>query len=434
MGKKLLLKSFGLTMVLPPIIAIVGLLHIFGNKGVINQLLVSFSLPTLKMAYNITGVLIIFTFFNIPFCCLGFIERLSHIPKSYWKSAQSLGFTYTQKVKYIELPLLKSSFMHMGAFVFLLCFTSFAPVLIMGGGKIETLTTALYHALKSLNIPMVVQISMVQFLWSFIAIAGLLFIRQKSSRLESGYIYLPPSLQKKSFIHYIIITILSFYILWPIISVIIKGLQSQFWLWLLKAEFFHALFVSLYLSIFAALLAIFIGIGIATYRRFKLDILASYLPLMIPSFILIAGLFIALSPYVNLFRYRAVMIIATSALMCLPLVMRMIAEPIHHIYQNQRHLAHSLNMSEASWYHLILWPQIKRPLSQSFAISMALSFGDFGVIAFLGSENLKTLPLLLYEQMGRYRFNDADALACILLLVYIAIFIIFMKNTEVHNV
>jgi thiamine transport system permease protein len=43
------------------------------------------------------------------------------------------------------------------------------------------------------------------------------------------------------------------------------------------------------------------------------------------------------------------------------------------------------------------------------------SLGEFGVIAFFGSQDLVTLPLLLYQRIGSYRFNDAAGIALLLL-------------------
>lgn len=275
---------------------------------------------------------------------------------------------------------------------------------------------------------MVVQVAIAQFVWSFIALCCLFFIRQKRSRIEHGYLRLPLILAHRSFWHRLIIILCGLYIIMPIMMVLLKGLHAQFWLWLFKPEFINALGNSLYLSVFSAILAVILSIGLSVLPRYRTLLIIANLPMMIPSFILIAGIFVALSGKVNLFQYRSLFIIITSALMSIPLITRLITEPIWHIYQNQYQLAYSLNIRNLNWYRQILLPQIRLPLIRAFAMSMAMCFGDFGVIAFLGSKDLTTLPLLLYEQMGRYRFNDADALACILLLVYIGIFSFFMRE------
>jgi thiamine transport system permease protein len=63
------------------------------------------------------------------------------------------------------------------------------------------------------------------------------------------------------------------------------------------------------------------------------------------------------------------------------------------------------------------WPALKRPLAAGFALSMALSFGDFGIIALFGGTELTTLPYLLYERLGAYRLDEASAIGLFIVLV-----------------
>jgi thiamine transport system permease protein len=55
---------------------------------------------------------------------------------------------------------------------------------------------------------------------------------------------------------------------------------------------------------------------------------------------------------------------------------------------------------------------------------MALSLGDLGAVALFGSENISTLPALIYAQMGSYRSTDADGLALLLGIVCLALALI----------
>ncbi|MGL4440522.1 MAG: thiamine/thiamine pyrophosphate ABC transporter permease ThiP, partial [Bosea sp. (in: a-proteobacteria)] len=74
---------------------------------------------------------------------------------------------------------------------------------------------------------------------------------------------------------------------------------------------------------------------------------------------------------------------------------------------------------------IVAWPVLKRPLAAAFALSAALSMGDFGVITLFGGGDLITLPYLMSERMGSYRLDEAGAIALLLigiatLLAYIA--------------
>jgi thiamine transport system permease protein len=63
------------------------------------------------------------------------------------------------------------------------------------------------------------------------------------------------------------------------------------------------------------------------------------------------------------------------------------------------------------------WPVLKRPLGAGFALAMALSFGDFGIVALFGGADLRTLPYLLYERLGAYRIGEASAIGLLIVLV-----------------
>ncbi len=434
-GKKILISLLALTMVLPSIIAIEALVAVYGYNGVLNQILTYFHIPKIRFIYNFMGVIIAFTFFNIPFFALIFLERLQSIPQSYWYNSSVFNFSYAQEFWRIEWPQLRNVALHNLFFVFCLCFTSFAPVLILGGGKTQTLTVALYHALSRLDMPLILQIAVMQFVFSGLALSFFFFIQKPYFRLEKGS-HIHPFVRKKLKIIYgLIILIFSLYVFTPLIMIIYKGFLQSFWLWLYEPLFYEALTTSLYLAFSSALISLICAFILAKTKLSPLSQAIQYLPLMIPSFVLIAGLFILLEGRVNLFHYRQIFIILSSAIFALPLSLKLIAIPIQQIYDSQYKLAQSLNIKGLAWIKLILWPQLQFVFLRGFAIITAFCFGEFGVIAFLGSQDFKTLPLLLYELMGRRRFGDAEGLACLLLLLYILLFISLKGKTykKEHN-
>jgi thiamine transport system permease protein len=77
-------------------------------------------------------------------------------------------------------------------------------------------------------------------------------------------------------------------------------------------------------------------------------------------------------------------------------------------------LAESLGLSVVQRWRRVDWPVLQRPLRTALAFAMALSLGDLGAVALFGSENISTLPTLIYAQMGSYRGTDADGLALLL--------------------
>ena len=52
---------------------------------------------------------------------------------------------------------------------------------------------------------------------------------------------------------------------------------------------------------------------------------------------------------------------------------------------------------------------------------MIFSLGDLAAIAMFGSDELQTLPWLLYQQLGHYQMDAASATALVLLLICITL-------------
>jgi thiamine transport system permease protein len=75
------------------------------------------------------------------------------------------------------------------------------------------------------------------------------------------------------------------------------------------------------------------------------------------------------------------------------------------------------------WTRLVLvdGPALRRPLAAAFALAMALSFGDFGIVALFGGSELRTLPYLLYERLGAYRLDEAGGIALLLVVLALAL-------------
>jgi putative spermidine/putrescine transport system permease protein len=80
-------------------------LIILGNRGLINQLLAALGLPTVKLAYNETGVVIGVVHFLLPFFVLTLLAALKNIPVSLEESARNLGASRARAFLHVVLPL-----------------------------------------------------------------------------------------------------------------------------------------------------------------------------------------------------------------------------------------------------------------------------------------------------------------------------------------
>ena len=144
LGRGLALRLFALPLALPAIVAILGIVEIYGRAGWLSHLTgVTFDI------YGLTGILIAHVFFNMPLAARMMLVRLDQVaPESFRLSAQ-LGFGSGSLWRLVEWPALRSALPGIASLIFLLCAASFATVLTLGGGpQATTLEVAIYQALR----------------------------------------------------------------------------------------------------------------------------------------------------------------------------------------------------------------------------------------------------------------------------------------------
>ena len=143
----------------------------------------------------------------------------------------------------------------------------------------------------------------------------------------------------------------------------------------------------------------------------------SSLVLLVPTAVLGTGWFLVLRAQGDVARFAPAVVVCINALMALPFAMRVLSPAFEEHRRRTARLADSLGIAGSARFRLIDWPVLRRPILTALSFAMALSLGDLGAVALFGSENLVTLPWLIYSRMGAYRSQDADGLALILGLV-----------------
>ena len=96
------------------------------------------------------GILLAHVFLNAPFVTRVYLDALAAVPAEHWRLAETLDFSPIQIFRHIDWPVLKSGLAGIAGLVFLLCFTSFAIVLTLGGGSGRaTIEVAIFQALHA---------------------------------------------------------------------------------------------------------------------------------------------------------------------------------------------------------------------------------------------------------------------------------------------
>lgn len=428
-GRVALLRLFGVPLSLPPLVAVLAIISIWGQSGWVHAILPA---KTGFSVYGLTGILIAHVFFNMPLAARLFVARLEAVAPENWRLALSLGMPRSSVFHHIEWPVLRAVVPGAFMLVFMLCLTSFTIVLTLSGGPgTATLEVVIYQAVKfDFDLARAALLAMVQL--SFIAILILAAhklagtFHQPFSLAQVG----PPRAKRtpvqKGWDNLILVLAVAFIVL-PLIALVVDGLGADLQVLFGRKQVWQALATSLILATPAALISVTLSWTILRARceygaRYaRAANLATNAILVMPVIVLGAGWFIVLHQLGIVEGAAPVIVIIVNALMAMPFAARVLAPAIKDMQAQTARLAEGLGMRGWPRMKLIEWPIMRPSIARAFAFSAALAVGDLGVIALFGSQELTTLPLLLYQSLASYRTNDAAGLALILAMLSFAL-------------
>lgn len=443
--KSLILRIFSITFVLPSLIGVFGIIAIYGNSGFIN----SFFSENILNIYGLSGILLTHIFFNIPLATKMFYQSLSLIETNQHKLAMQLNLSTFRKFLYLEFPVIKQIIPQVASLVFMLCFTSFAIVMALGGGpQSTTLEVAIYQAIKyDFDLSLAAFLSILQIL--ICTILALLVekfskpIKNRSFYDENLILFKDSKVLKIfdiSFIGFSLILILP-----PLLAIIRLGINEKSLEALTNPQLFKALINSTQIAISSAIISIFLAICIIvasrayrmenSFNKANLLELLGTIILLTPSIVVSTGLFILFNPFINVFDFAFYFVVIVNSLMALPFIIRSLSHNFFTIQQEYKQLCDSLGIKGINRFFIVEFRAFKKPLANAISLSFILSMGDLSAISLFGNWDFKTLPLLLFEQMGSYRMDEAALSALILLifsLVSFSIIEIFFQKKGLH--
>ncbi len=184
--RPVLLGLMGVPLVVPSVAAVLGVVAVFGADG---------WLPLGRGLYGLQGILIAHVFFNLPLATRLLLPSLEQVPAAQWRLARQLGFSPWQAFRHVEWPALLGAVPGAALMVFMLCLTSFAVVLTLGGGpRSTTLEVAIYQSLRfDFDPGRAVVLALVQFgLCALLAMAAARLTRHRDSEIDAGGETRPP--------------------------------------------------------------------------------------------------------------------------------------------------------------------------------------------------------------------------------------------------
>ncbi|KAA9002619.1 thiamine/thiamine pyrophosphate ABC transporter permease ThiP [Affinibrenneria salicis] len=445
-GRLWLLRLCAMTLVLPVLVAVFGILSVYGRQGWLAWLLNGLGLKYAFSPYGLPGILLAHVFFNLPLATRLLLQALEGIATEQRQLAAQLGMNGWQHFRLVEWPPLRRQLLPAAALIFMLCFASFATVLSLGGGpQATTIELAIYQALSFDYEPgRAALLALIQ----MTCCLGLILLSQRLNKvLPTGfsqqYSWRNPqdSLFRRLYDGALIGAALLL-LLPPLLAVIADGLNPSLLSVLRQPALWQALLTSLLIAAGAGLLCVMLTLMLLWSSR-ELRQRQRYLPgqllelsgmliLAMPGIVLATGFFLLLTSTVGLPRSPWGLVIMTNALMAIPYALKVLENPMQDIAARFTPLCQSLGIRGWSRFTLIELRALRKPFAQALAFASVLSMGDFGAIALFGSEQFRTLPFYLYQQIGAYRSENGAVTAMILLILCFSLFTLIEKLTGRH--
>lgn len=424
-GRRALITLLGAPFLLPVIVAVIGLLSVFGRNGVLNNALDVFGLEV--SIYGFHGVVLAHVFFNLPLATRLILQGWLSIPAERFRLAASLNGPVG---RLLEWPMLRQ--VAPGAFlvVFLICLTSFAVALILGGGPgATTIEVAIYQAvLSEFDLGQAALLACVQFALCAVA-AGAVYLVSLPEGMGAGLDRVVHRWDRGSLaLDMSLLFSVTLFLALPLLMVVLRGVPGLFEM---PASIWLAALRSVTVAVGSAILCVSIALALALEGRFLATFVGA-LPLAASGLVMGTGLFLIVFPFVAPSDVALLVTLLVNAVLAMPFALRAIAPAVAAAKADYGRLAASLGMTGWAGLRLFIFPRVRRPLGFAAGLAAALSMGDLGVITLFAGDAQATLPLAMFRLMGSYQVDAAAGAGLLLLALSLTLFWLFDRGGRVH--
>ena len=431
-GRTALVTLLGAPFILPVIVAVLGLLTVFGRSGWLNAVLSALGLPEVSI-YGFHGVVLAHVFFNLPLATRLLLQGWQAIPAERFRLCAQLRLTPRAMFRAVEVPMLAQVVPGALALVFVICLTSFAVALTLGGGpRATTIELAIYQAFRfDFDLGRAALLSVVQLvLAAGIALLALRFV--PVINIGGGLDRVMPRWDARGGVQRVldavVIGLAAGFLLVPLAAVILRGLAG---LPAMPAMVYLAAGNSIAVALASILVMLALALPMAGWIAGRrgggveavglLGLSAS--PLMIGT-----GWFILINPVADPFALALPVTMLVNAMMALPFALRILVPPMRDAVQTYGRLSAMLGLRGWTLWRVLLLPRLRRQIGFAAGLTGALSMGHLGVIALFADPERVTLPLQMVRLMGAYQMEAAAGAALVLLALSLGIFWICDKG------
>jgi len=428
-GRGAFLLVMGAPFILPVIVAVLGLISVFGRNGWGNVVIGWLGGEPLSI-YGLHGVVLAHVFFNLPLATRLVLQGWTAIPGEHLRLAATLRFRPIDTFRIIEWPMLTRVAPGAMALIFLICTTSFSVALLLGGGpKATTLELAIYQAFRfEFDLAHAARLAQVQLLVGLVA-ALLAFALRGTTHMATG---LDRPIQIKTagsatqrlldIVAFALATLLLFL---PLAAIATKGMLGL-------ADLSPSVLPAILRSLGVALTAVALTMGLAlplgqaaAERARGLGPTAealSFVLLSVSPLAIGTGLFLLIVPWADPVALALPVTALVNAALALPFAMQALLPHMRQSEADYHKLAAGLGMVGWSKWRWLILPRLRGPLGFAAGLTAALSIGDLGVIALFADPAQPTLPLYVYQLMGAYRNDAASGGALVLMILSLSVF------------
>jgi thiamine transport system permease protein len=428
---------------MPSILVVLGFVLFFGNSGWVNRFLTPFfGEGPLRILYKPAAIVLAHGFFNFPVVIRLAGDGIARARRAYAPAASSLGASPFITFITVILPLSFPGIMSAALLVFLYSFTSFAVVLVLGGGPASTtLAVEIYrHARVFLNYPNAGALALVETLIAISFFLTYVFFGKKSREIKVDLDNRSPNEKRSGIKPFAIVygILAALFILGPLVSVIFESLLSRpsrsasqvlsliWWRALTPGaigdNFLPALFRSLFLAFSSATVSCILALSgalsvkLLEERGGKLA-MVNIIRFFAAAPIVSSGIVLGLG-WLMLYggNFPPPLLILIHGVSALPFAFNSISEGFRSLPVNTMNAAMISGASPIRALLTTALPLSVRRLRSAWGFAAALSLGELNAVMMLGMEKWETLPLYVFRAAGAYRYGTACAAGTLLIL------------------
>jgi thiamine transport system permease protein len=357
----------------------------------------------------------------------------------------------------VTLPRLVPAILSASTLIFLFCFSSFAILLVLGGGpRFTTLEVEIYRrARMTLDIEGAAALSILSIVITLVLVAihiwtqKLMTHQEEIERIDERRLERRPSsfTGRVAVMGYMVFSVV--FVLGPLLGIVYRSFQAPvsrsgdlaFSLRWYRQLFgleevagsalgtaVTALLSSLTIALVTSIVSLTIGTMLAarlrrTNRKRALSMeLYAMLPMAVSSVVVGLGYYLVSSAIVGGRAVGITLVVLAHVVITSPFVLRSILPEYRKIPFSYTQASLTLGANVSQTFRRVELPLLRPAMATGAAFAFAISMGEINATLVLADSSISTVPIVMYRLIGSYNFAGACALGTILMVCCAIVF------------